>query len=454
PAKTKIADCSTIAEKTELSDDDVLKKQIAIMQGEQFIKEKITGKGIKIGVLDIGFGGYKKTKELKHLFTNGNIKATKNFASGGIELSTLKTHGTEVLSCIAGISDSVNMGLATEADFYLATYHRVSEMVEALEWFQDNGIQILNNSTKIDFSYYEKENLTGEDILASRAIAKAAKSGILVFSSAGNEGDNSWRSLVAPADAKGIISVGAISPETELRSDFSSLGPTFDKRLKPELCAIGETIVASEKKTSRENGTSFATPLLSGFAACALQLNPTLTKDQLYDHLLKSANLYPYFDYAHGYGVPKAGYFFKLKKAGDTLLRGEENFAFTKPEPKAVSPIEKTERNDTIFFYLKKGSLQAQKEDEKEYSRLFGSQILFMDEKMKREGKFYDKASLAEQKGKNYVYYHIADETGFLKKYSVILLETENIFYVTKKSLKPGYIIRVHYNGFTLEQKF
>ncbi len=440
PAKIRISVSSTMPVKRKLDEQELLKKQIGLMQGERYINTAISGKGIKIGVLDVGFGGYRKTKELEHLITNGHIIEYKEFSDQGMELNFQRAHGTEVLSCLAGKTDSLNLGLATEADYYLATYHKVADMIEALEWFEEKGVKIINNSTKLDFGYYDKEDLNGEQVLASKALQRAADAGILIFTSMGNEGDTYWRSLVAPSDAKGVISIGSVSPETELRSEFSSLGPTFDRRIKPELCGVGEAIVANQVRRNRENGTSFATPLVAGFAACAWQLNPSLTKDQLYEHLLKSGSLYPYFDYAHGYGVPKANYFFDLKEKKDSVQK--------------IQPtITMLEKNDTIFFYV----------NEKPLPQLSGPEFIpirpskgvyYNGKIIKREGKFLKKADAEDLDGKDYVFYHIADQNNQLKKYVVIKLENENIFYIPKKAMRPGYTLRVFYKGYLQETKF
>ena len=446
-SKLKISVCTSNPAKNQLAESEILRRQISFMQGEIFVKKNITGKGVKIGVIDIGFAGYKNTKELNHLITGGHIKAAKSFSNDGLEFGFQKNHGTEVLSCLAGKTDSVNIGLATEADYYLATYRKVSELIAALEWFHEQGVMIVNNSTKIDFSYFNKDDLNGEKVLATRALAEAAKNGMLIFSSVGNEGGNFWRYLVAPADAKGIISVGSISPLTKLRSSFSSFGPSFDKRIKPELTAVGEAVVANQNKLIGANGTSYSTPLLAGFAACAWQLHPLLSKDSLYQHLLKAGNLYPYFDYAHGYGIPQANYFIQL------------NVSATKTND--IAPIIFEEKNDSLFFFVNKLFFEHLINENSD--GIFSSEIKLIHQKlaliyngklMKREGNYKLKAEEEDLNGENYVFYHLEDEFGFLKKYCVLKLENENIFFLLKSSIKSGYTLRICFKGYTLEKKF
>lgn len=106
--------------------------------------------------------------------------------------------------------------------------------------------------------------------------------------------------------ANNIISVGAWTTKTNTYSSgkiagriagFSSKGPTADNRLKPEITAPGDVIMSSipdlpsiqaNGKTSKKvgnttycwaymNGTSMATPFVTGVVATWLQANPKLT---------------------------------------------------------------------------------------------------------------------------------------------------------------------------------
>jgi serine protease AprX len=152
--------------------------------------------------------------------------------------------------------------------------------------------------------------MDGKTSFVTRAANMAASKGILVINAAGNEGGGKWSIIGAPADADSIISVGGISPESQLQISFSSHGPTADGRLKPNVSAFGVALVANPKGGySNASGTSFASPLVAGFAACAWQLNPNVSASQMHTLIQQSGDLYPYFDYAHGYGVPQADFF-------------------------------------------------------------------------------------------------------------------------------------------------
>jgi hypothetical protein len=151
--------------------------------------------------------------------------------------------------------------------------------------------------------------MNGRESLVSKAAKMAVRKGILVVSAAGNEGSGKWKFISTPADADSVLSVGGIDPSTGIHTSFSSYGPTADLRLKPNVSAYGHVFAANEKDMEKTQGTSFSCPLISGFAACAWQSKKQLTNMQLFNEIQQSATLYPYFDYAHGYGVPQASYF-------------------------------------------------------------------------------------------------------------------------------------------------
>jgi hypothetical protein len=148
----------------------------------------------------------------------------------------------------------------------------------------------------------------------------AASKGILVCNSAGNEGSESkWYKIIAPADADSILTVGGINADLTRfeRINFSSYGPTADGRMKPNVVAFGSVNAANPYKNpyKKVQGTSFSSPLVAGFVACAWQTNRNLTAMELKAEIEKSASLYPYFDYAYGYGVPQASYFIENQKS-------------------------------------------------------------------------------------------------------------------------------------------
>ena len=301
--------------------DEVLTDQLKRFGGEHFQKKGIDGKGLRICVMDGGFPSVDTHPAFKHLRDNHQILKTYNFPNKKEDVYGWSTHGTMVLSCIAGINkNGQKLGLATGAEFLLARTEIDPEpfkeevwWAQGAEWADKNGADIINSSLGYGKDRHWTKDMDGSSYVA-KAANKAAEKGMLICNSAGNEGDDShWMTIITPADAENVLTVGGIDDNLNDYNhiSFSSFGPTADKRLKPNVVAFGHAKVAnpSNGKFTEAYGTSFSSPLTTGFCACAWQTRRDLTAMEMKAEIEKSADLYPYFDYAYGYGVPQAAYF-------------------------------------------------------------------------------------------------------------------------------------------------
>lgn len=330
----------------QLASDIRLMPQLQRMQGQKFADNNIDGKGVRIAVFDGGFPKVDKHECFSHLFANNQIVKTWNFPNKKEYVYGWNSHGTMTLSCIAGLTNSgegsqhQQLGLATGAEFLLARTERDIEpfkeeiwWAQAMEWADRNGADIISSSLGYGKTRYYTKDMDGTSLVA-KAANMAARKGMLVCNSMGNEGDNDvWHVIITPADADSVLSVGGIedTPDSYRKINFSSFGPTADGRRKPNVVAFGRACVANPRGgTTYAYGTSFSCPLVAGFAACAWQTRRNLTAMQLKTEIEKSGDVYPYFDYAIGYGVPQAGYFtdsikpsvgptFNFEKQGDEL---------------------------------------------------------------------------------------------------------------------------------------
>ena len=327
----------------------VLLDQLQRFGGQHFIDHGIDGKGLRIAVFDGGFPKVDVHPAFKHLRDNHQILKTYNFPNRCENVYGWNTHGTMVLSCIAGMMDGQKYGLATGSEFMLARTEVEPEpfkeevwWAQGAEWADKNGADIINSSLGYGKDRHWTREMDGTSYVA-KAANKAVEKGILVCNSAGNEGDDRrWMTIITPSDAENVLCVGGIEADLDdyQHIDFSSYGPTADKRRKPDVVAFGQAYVAQPngKSVTVAFGTSFSSPLTAGFCACAWQTRRELTALQMKAEVEKSADLYPYFDYAYGYGVPQAAYFTnELKPAERTFNLVQEKdgvkIAFTKIVP-------------------------------------------------------------------------------------------------------------------------
>lgn len=246
------------------------------------------GEGMQMMVLDGGFENIDSIPCFDILRNDHRLLGARNFVQPEKDPMRKHSHGTMVLSCIASYIPGKLVGTAPMVQVYVAqteesgSEDRVEEdnWVAGLEYADSLGCQTLNSSlgyTTFDDSVNQRtyEDLTGEVSRASRAATIAASKGLLICNSAGNEGGKKWKYIGAPADAKDILTVGAVNIKGG-RAYFSSFGPTADGRIKPDACAVGRNTYLSTPKgvITMADGTSFSSPMLSGMVTCLWQAFP------------------------------------------------------------------------------------------------------------------------------------------------------------------------------------
>ena len=350
-----VANVMTEFKEIEEDNIDILTDQVKRFGGQHFIDKGIDGKGLRICVMDGGFPKVDTHPAFQHLRDNHQIIKTYNFPNKKEDVYGWSTHGTMVLSCIAGVNkEGQKLGLATGAEFLLARTEIDPEpfkeevwWAQGAEWADKNGADIINSSLGYGKDRHWTKDMDGTSYVA-KAANKAVEKGILICNSAGNEGDDSrWMTIITPADAENVICVGGIDANLKdyRHISFSSYGPTADKRRKPDVVAFGEAQVANPSGGfTSAFGTSFASPLTAGFCACAWQTKRDLTALQMKAEIQKSCDLYPYYDYAFGYGVPQAAYF-----TGD-LKPAERSFTLVQEKDGVKIVVPKVIENQDVFI--------------------------------------------------------------------------------------------------------
>jgi subtilisin family serine protease len=322
---------------TTATDYGQAKAQIEQVGGQLLHDMGFKGQGMTIAVLDAGFSNLYTLAIFDSIRINGRIKGVHDFTYMPNFLTSLdETHGTEVLSTMAGWLNNVQIGTAPNADFYLLrTEDNTSETpVEEYNWaagaaYADSvGADIITSSLGyyvFDAAYsafnHTYNDLNGRTTIVSRAAAKAANRGILVINAAGNEGGTNWQHIIAPADADTLLAIGAVNT-SGVAAAFTSIGPSFDGRVKPDIAACGwGTTIANPVNNSliTGNGTSFATPLTAGLCACLWQGNPNAKNIDIINALRFTASQSIAPDNVLGYGIAN---FYKayllLKKQNNT----------------------------------------------------------------------------------------------------------------------------------------
>lgn len=309
--------------------------QIRQVGAERMHAAGFRGEGLQIAVFDAGFTGVNTASVFAAMFAENRLLSTFNVVDKSGAVFGRDSHGTQCLSAMAGNEPGRYVGTAPNASYRLfitednagGTEHPVEEInwLVAAESADSAGVDIISSSlgyTTFDAPSpsYSYADMNGRTALSTRAAAVAARVGMLVVNSAGNDGNNAWRYIAAPADADSIMTVGAADSLGRVGS-FSSRGPTADGRLKPNLSAMGvaTAIVNPNGAISRGNGTSYACPVLAGMAAGFWQANPRLTAQQVIRLLQRSGSQAAAPDNDLGYGIPDFVRAYNLANPGTPL---------------------------------------------------------------------------------------------------------------------------------------
>ena len=280
------------------------------------------GKGVKIAVFDAGYSGADTIDVFKKLMADERVIATWNFVDNQENVYHSHSHGTQVLSTIAADLPGKMVGSAPNASFVLCrTENDNSESLveehnwmKAMEWVDSIGVDVIHSS--LGYSTFDDpetnhtyEDLDGDKTIITRAADMAASRGIIVSTSAGNEGSGPWKYITAPCDGDSVLCTRAVDKYTS-RSRFSSIGPTPDGRIKPDVVAMGtRTIVAHpSNRIYGSNGTSFSSPIIAGLTACLKQAHPDRSNMDIIQAVRLSGDQYALPDAEYGYGIPDAAF--------------------------------------------------------------------------------------------------------------------------------------------------
>lgn len=295
--------------------------QLEIVNAINPIERGIIGTGVRLGFLDTGLGNINLHPAFAKMISEGRFVETRDFTGQPDDLSR---HGRSVISVAAGFDDGTLIGPAFGAEIIHArteytpteTNQEEDNFVAGLEWLESMGVDVVNVSlgySEFDAGQksYTTSDMDGNTAVTTIAADIAAKFGVVMVNSAGNEGCGSpsqcWYFITSPADGDSVITVGAVNSFGN-HSSFSSFGPTADGRIKPDVSAQGENVwlAAGDADYGFSQGTSFSSPMVAGIATAMLQANPKLTPIQVRDILRETASQATTPDNSLGWGIVDA----------------------------------------------------------------------------------------------------------------------------------------------------
>lgn len=294
--------------------------QVSMLAVDQLHNLGYLGQGFTIAVIDAGFNSADVMPAFDNLRAGNRILGTRDFVEPGnnVYSNTINPHGTYVLSTMGGYLPGQLIGTAPSASYWLLrsedgnSEYLMEEYywVSAAEFADSVGVDIINSSLGYTTFDNPAENHTyadmdGNTTVITRGADLAAARGIMVVNSAGNSGGASWQFISAPADGDSVLSIGAVDASGGY-AYFSSTGPTYDGRIKPDICAQGSASVVADIPTGIKlgSGTSFSSPIMAGAIACLWQANPSFSAQEIIQALKQSATLASQPNNQMGWGIP------------------------------------------------------------------------------------------------------------------------------------------------------
>jgi len=327
----------------------------------------ITGESVLIGLLDTGFNwkNHESLKDATVVAEYDFIFKDESTANDSLDNPIQHNHGTLVFSIIGGFKEGSLIGSAFGSDFILAKTEdiRSEKHIEednyaaALEWMESYGVDITSSSLGYstfdppEFSY-SYSDMDGKTTIVTKALELAFRRGVITITAAGNEGVTPWYYITAPADGINTIAIGAVNNSNQIAA-FSSRGPSYDGRIKPDVVAQGVNVYCAKAAYFSEyiiaSGTSVSTPIVSGVAALLLSAYPHLKNTQVRNILIESSDNSSSPNNERGYGLisaVKAIEFPNLDATGGTFLLNKMFIAQNDVNPQTVKVVYSTNRID------------------------------------------------------------------------------------------------------------
>src|SRR6187401_2692676 len=278
----------------------------------------LRGQGMQIAILDNGYTGYTSLPSFDSVNVNAQVLGTWDFVNREANVNNDGNHGMQCMSTIAANIPGQFIGKAPKAKFWLfkteddASEYPIEELIWACgaERADSSGADVISCSLGYGYNFnggfpdHPYNTLDGNTTVAAIAADLAAKKGILVFNSAGNDGSSSFHFIITPADGDSVVAVGAVNTSGVV-ANFSSYGPSGDGQIKPDVASIGvNAMVQFPFGLGTNNGTSFACPNMAGLGTVLWQGFPEVNNMRIVRALREAGSIASAPNDRIGYGIP------------------------------------------------------------------------------------------------------------------------------------------------------
>ena len=327
--------------------------QVHIHEGEFLHNKGYRGETMQIAVLDGGFRQYKTNTAFDSIRLNNQVMGERDFVAFDNSVNEDDMHGANCLSILSANWPGRMVGTAPHAGYWLLRTENVASefpveehnWVVGAEFADSSGVDMISSSLGyFDFDdpafNHSYSQFYKNSTMVSLGATTAAKKGMIVMNSAGNEGNTNWKYLGFPADADSVCAVGAVNAAGQIAS-FSSYG--YSGKIKPNIVSVGSgTVIAgANNQPTTGNGTSFSNPNVAGLIACLWQAFPTFKNMEILDAVYKSSDRYTAPTDRFGYGIPNFKTAYRLLKKQLNFATFGANWLVATPNP-FTSTIEAT----------------------------------------------------------------------------------------------------------------
>ena len=293
--------------------------QISQLNGIPLHNRGLTGSGVLISIIDVGFKDADKIGAFQHIRDRNGIVFERDIINPGGNIFNEHLHGTQVMSCMGGKIEGSFLGTAPDANYALIRTesddfeYLIEEytLVIGIELADSLGSDIVNIS--LGYSHFDDNSMNhdyatemdGRTTVSSLAAYMAIQRGIFICVAVGNSNYSPWPWVDTPGDVPEVMTVGAVDFTGQI-SFFSSIGPNSAGYPKPDIVATGEraSAVGLENEVEPVSGTSFASPIVCGLVACLIQAYPQIPPKELKEMIIKTGDKYNRHSNDYGYGIP------------------------------------------------------------------------------------------------------------------------------------------------------